>query len=40
MGHGDKIIVTGELEGSCNIISSIWSVEGNIYIDLLVTIEV
>ena len=28
MGPGDEIIVPGDLECSCNMVSSIWSVEG------------
>ena len=31
MGPGDEMIVPGDLEGSYNIISSIWSVEGKVY---------
>ena len=34
MGHGDKMIVPGDLEGSCNIISYIWSFEGKAYWDI------
>ena len=31
MGPGDEIIVPGDLECSCNMVSSIWSVERKIY---------
>ena len=31
MGCGDEIIVPGDLECSCNMVSSIWSVERKTY---------
>ena len=31
MGPGDEIIVPGDLECSCNMVSSIWSFEGKTY---------
>ena len=31
MGPGDEIIVPGDLECSCNMVSSIWSVERKTY---------
>ena len=31
IGLGDEMIVPGDLEGSCNMVISIWSFEGNTY---------
>ena len=31
MEPGDEMIIPGVLEGSCNIVSYIWSVEGETY---------
>ena len=31
MGPGDEIIVPGDLECSCNMVSSIWSIERKTY---------
>ena len=31
MANGDEMIVTGDLDGSCNVVSFNCSVEGNIY---------
>jgi len=31
MGPGDKMIVSGDLEGFCNMVSSIWTIGGKIY---------
>ena len=33
-GSGDEITVPGDVEGSCNIISSIWSVLKKTYISM------
>ena len=34
MRSGDGMIVPGDLEGSCNIVSYIWSFEGKAYISI------
>ena len=47
MGPGDEIIVPGDLECSCNMVSSIWSVERKTYrsmctfeVTVIVTVKV
>ena len=39
MGPGDEMIVSGDMESSCNMVSSIWTVEEKIYMFVIIEVE-
>ena len=39
MEPGNEMIVPGDLESFCNVITSMWSVEGNIFVTIEVELQ-